>query len=307
MQKKYTGVVVPMVTPLTDDRKIDSKAVATLVNHLIGSGGHPFIIGTTGEAASISREEKLRLAQHTVEATNGRATVYAGVSGNCLQESIDDAIAYNDLGIEAVVATAPCYYPLDNDQMLKYFETLANNIPCPLIIYNIPATTHLSIPIDVVDKLSRHENIAGFKDSEKGVERIDAAVALWKDRSDFSYLLGWALQSSYAISLGADGIVPSTGNIAPAVYRAIVDSARKGDKAQAIKAQEKADKISLVYQQGRSLSHSLAGLKAMLSGYGLCGPEMLPPLYRMDANEEKNIIKTTFNMFGDLKEINSVN
>lgn len=305
-QKKYGGVVVPMVTPFTKDRKVDGKGVSKLVNHLIDSGTHPFIIGTTGESASISAGEKMTLVKETIKATAGRSLVYAGISGNCLSDSIDSAKALHDSGVNVAVATMPCFYPVDESQVLKYFEELADRIPCPLIIYNIPATTHLSISITVIDKLSRHEKIVGFKDSEKGIERIDSATGLWQHRTDFSYLLGWALQSTYAMRLGADGIVPSTGNVAPALYKIIVDAAVTGQHDICVKAQEKADAISRVYQEGRLLGHSLAALKGMLAGYKLCKSYMLPPLSRLDAKDERELSETTWSTFGDLKQINSI-
>lgn len=305
-QKKYSGVVVPMVTPFTGDRRVDTTAVSNLVGHLVNSGAHPFIMGTTGESASISGTERMTLVKETVKAARGRRLVYAGISGNCLSASVDAAKAYHDLGVDAVVATAPFYYPLDDEQLLRYFEELADNSPCPLIIYNIPATTHLSIPIIVVQKLSRHANIVGFKDSEKGIDRIDAATALWKDRPDFSYLLGWALQSRYALGLGADGIVPSTANLVPAVYQKIVEATLQGDSSAASGAQEKSDRVSLLYQKGRTLSHSLSALKVMLSLYGLCGPSMLPPLYRLIPAEEKQLMENTMSAFGTLSQINSI-
>ncbi|KAA2241331.1 dihydrodipicolinate synthase family protein [Chitinophaga agrisoli] len=305
-QKKYSGVVVPMMTPFTAQSTIDEAAVQRLVDHMIAGKAHPFILGTTGEAASITRTEKKKLVQATVKAAAGRSLVYAGISSNSQQDSIEEGKAWHDLGADVLVATMPSYYPVEPAQMRRYFEELASQLPCPLIIYNIPATTHLSIPIEIVDQLSAHPNIVGFKDSEKGVERITAATALWKERQDFSYLLGWALMSQSALEQGADGMVPSTGNLAPAVYRAIYDAVLAGDTATAAKAQQKADAISEMYQKNRILSQSLAAFKVMLAAYGLCGPDMLPPLYRMPEGEEQQLKTAVRTVFGDLNQINSV-
>jgi 4-hydroxy-tetrahydrodipicolinate synthase len=303
--KKYSGVVVPMMTPFTAQHTVDAAAVHTLVNHLIDHQTQPFILGTTGEAASIPFSERKRTVVETVKAVNKRTLLYAGIPGNSLADAVEEGKQYYDLGVDVLVATMPSYYPVAPDQMLRYFEALATQLPCPLIIYNIPATTHLSIPLAVIDQLSQHPNIVGLKDSEKGVERIAEATALWKNRSDFSYLLGWALMSRQAIEQGADGIVPSSGNLAPAVYRKLYDAAVSGDTAAAIQAQEKGDQVSALYQQNRILSHSLAAFKAMLAAYRLCGPDVLPPLYRLPATEEQQLMKDVVNTFGDLKTINS--
>lgn len=304
--KKFSGVVVPMVTPFTADGKIDADGVHKLVNHLVGSGAHAFVGGTTGEAASIAKASKRLLVKEAIAAAAGRCTLYAGIGGNCLEEAIEEAKAYADAGADAVVATMACYYPVDADAVLRYFEAMAATVPLPLIIYNIPATTHLSLPIGVIDKLSHHPNIAGFKDSERGLERIDAATQLWKGREDFSYLIGWAVQSKYAMTLGADGLVPSSGNLVPAVYKAVLDASLNGDEEKAKAAQQKGDAVSLLYQKDRLLGQSLAAFKAMLSAYGLCEPHVLPPVYRLSTEEENFLKEHTLKTFGDLPTINSI-
>lgn len=306
-EKKYCGVVVPMMTPFTAQQTIDVAAAEKLVDHVIAAKAHPFILGTTGEAASIPHKERGNLVTATVKASKGRALVYAGISGNSQQDALEEGKRYHDLGADVLVTTMPSYYPVAPDQILRYMETLADELPCPLIIYNIPATTHLSMPLEVVDQLSAHPNIAGFKDSERGVERISAATALWKERNDFSYLLGWAAMSQSALEQGADGIIPSTGNLAPLVYRRLYEAVRAGDTALAALAQEKADRISAMYQKDRSLSQSLATFKAILSAYELCGPAVLPPLYRLPVTEEKQLMQDVRSLFGDLDQINSIN
>lgn len=305
-QKPYSGVVVPMITPFTESGKIDVASVHKLVPHLTASGTLPFVAGTTGEGPSISRTEKRVLVSEACKAAAGSTPVYAGISSNCLAESVEEAKAYHDLGAAVIVATMPAYYPADPDAMLRYFTALADAIPLPLMLYNIPATTHLSIPIALVDKLSHHPNMAGFKDSERGLERIDEATRLWAPRDDFSYFTGWAVQSQYALQRGADGIVPSSGNLVPGVYQAILEAASNGDEQRAAKAQQKGDAVSALYQKDRTLGASLAAFKAMLRAYGLCEPHMLPPLYRLQQDKEEGLQQTVVSTFGDLTTINQI-
>lgn len=302
--KKYSGVVVPMLTPFTEQLTIDTEAVQKIVHHILNGKAFPFILGTTGEASSISRSERKKMVQATVNAVAGKTTLYAGITGNSMRDAVEEGKLYRNLGVDVLVATMPSYYPVDASQMLRYFEGLADQLQQPLIIYNIPATTHLSIPIEVVEQLSAHPYIVGFKDSEKGVERIAAATHLWKDRADFSYLLGWALMSKSALEQGADGIVPSSGNLVPKVYQQIYEAALSGDNERAAKAQSKGDLVSEMYQKNRLLSNSLSAFKAMLAAYNLCGPSVLPPLYRLE--EEQQIMQAVTNTFGNLKNINNV-
>jgi dihydrodipicolinate synthase/N-acetylneuraminate lyase len=304
--KKYNGVVVPMMTPFDSRHHVDTEAVVRLVRHVIAGGGSPFIAGTTGESASIPGVEKIKLVESAVQAAEGKSIVYAGISGNSLYDSIEDAKAYHDLGADVFVATMPSYYPVDTDQIQRFFTTLADQLPGPLIIYNIPATTHLSIPLDLVDLLSRHPNVVGFKDSERGMERLQTAVSLWKDRLDFSFLTGWAASSYAAMQLGADGVIPSTGNLAPRLYQIICEAVASGDFDLAEKAQIKADRISELYQKDRILSRGLPVFKAMLAAYGLCQSHMLPPMYQMEPDEEDSVKSLVLSHFGDLNQINGI-
>ncbi|MEO9023360.1 MAG: dihydrodipicolinate synthase family protein [Ginsengibacter sp.] len=307
IKKIYSGVVVPMVTPFLKAGRIDPEGVNNIVNHLIGSGTHPFILGTTGESTSITQTEKLSLVKETVKAVNGRTTLYAGISGTCLREMIENAKQYAGEGVDVVVSTMPYYYPVDERQMKKLFTTLADSCPCPLIIYNIPSTTHLSIPLIVIDELSHHYNIVGLKDSEKSIERLAVAASMWKDREDFSFLLGWASESMSAVKIGADGLVPSSGNLIPAIYKAIIDGVLEENEQIAVRAQERANIVSSIYQKGRSLSHSISAFKVMLSAYRLCETHVLPPFYQPSAEEQENIKEEILKMYPSLNEINTLN
>ena len=279
INKKYKGVIVPMITPVDESLSIDKEAVSVLINSFVEAGVDPFILGTTGESFSVSEKDKDELVVTAAESLKGRAILYAGISGNCLSESIDNAQRYNELGANVLVAHQPFYFPMNNDQLLKYFETLADSVPCPLILYNNPITTKQSIPLEIVDRLSYHSNIFGFKDSERGIDRLDQAILLWKDREDFSHLLGWAAQSAYALLKGSDGIVPSTGNLTPYLYAELYKKTLVGDESAAYKLQDKTNAISEIYQKDRTINQSIPALKAMLEIEGICKRYALPPMF----------------------------
>ncbi len=289
IKKKYSGVVVPMVSPFTDSGEVDKSAVAKITEHLVAEQTSPFVLGTTGEAASIPLDQKVKLVSEMVRVTNKRELTYAGIDSTCFQTSVEMARQFADLGVDAVVAHLPEYYPLTPEHMLNYFEKLADASPVPLIVYNIPGTTGMSIPLDVLETLSKHSNIAGLKDSERDPERLEKCLSLWKENSEFSFLIGWAAQSTYALFNGADGIVPSTGNLVPGMYCDLYQAAIKGDQDQAEPLQQITNDISLVYQKDRILSQSLAALKACMHSLGLCENAVLPPLLALSLSETQNI------------------
>jgi dihydrodipicolinate synthase/N-acetylneuraminate lyase len=289
INKKAAGVVVPMVTPLTETGQIDAVAVRRLVEHLVRHDTMPFILGTTGESASVPQEYRIGFVKLMVEATAGRTMTFAGISGNCLKTSIESAKKYHDLGVDVFVAHPPGFYPLSDLHLLRYYEELIEKIPGELIIYNIPPVTGISIPLAVIEQLSHHPRIIGLKDSEHNCERLYKSLDIWAARADFVHLTGWASVSAEALLKGSDGLVPSTGNLVPAMYKTLYDAAKSGDESTADRLQQETDEISAVYQDGFSLADSIAAFKVVLAEADLCQPYVLPPLLRLEKKRVKEI------------------
>ena len=289
IQKKYRGVVVPMVTPVTKEGKLDTEAVARIIEFFAKAGVSPLLMGTTGEGNSVSPKNGLLFVETAVKAAQKRITIYAGLTGNCFSEQLAQAEAYTKAGADVIVATLPTYYALTPVQMENYYRTLADSIKGPLMLYNILATTHMSIPVDVIRRLADHPNIVGLKDSERDLERMAQCIEIAKDRDDFCYFCGWAAQSAHSLELGGDGIVPSTGNFVPEMFQQLYEAAIVGDMATANRLQDETNEIAKIYQKDRTLGQSLTALKVMMQTKGLCEPWMLMPLTRLTEEEEKAI------------------
>ncbi|WP_461102097.1 dihydrodipicolinate synthase family protein [Spirosoma koreense] len=289
MKKKYQGVVVPLVTPLTERFTLDKAAVEKIILHLQASEAMPFVLGTTGESTSLPMSVKQAFVKEAARLKTGDSMLYAGISGNCLEESVDFANACFDMGVDAVAATLPSYYALSESQMKRYFEQLADQLNGPLIIYNIFATTRMSIPLPIIDELSYHPRIVGLKDSERSTERLHEALNLWANRPDFSHFMGWAARSAEALLHGSDGLVPSTGNLFPAIYRDMMKAVQNGDDEKAYACQNQSDVFGHLYQSGRTLGESLWALKVLMQEYDLCGTSVMPPLQPLSAQEETGL------------------
>ncbi len=288
-KSKYRGVVVPMVTPVTKDGQLDVEAVKRIIDFFAENKVSPLLMGTTGEGNSVSQADGQLFVDTAVKAANGRILIYAGLTGNCFIEQVHQAEIYTALGADVIVATLPTYYALTEDQMYEYYKTLADCITGPLMLYNILATTHMSIPVEVIKKLADHPNIVGLKDSERDLERMAACIEIAKQRDDFAYFCGWAAQSAHALELGGNGIVPSTGNYVPDMFQQLFEAAMKEDWTTANRLQEETNEIAKIYQKDRTLGQSLTALKVMMQTKGLCEPWMLMPLTRLSAEEEKAI------------------
>ncbi|CCX67757.1 dihydrodipicolinate synthase [Prevotella sp. CAG:1058] len=286
---KYHGVVVPMVTPVTKEGDIDVKAVERIIDNFAKYNVSALLMGTTGEGNSVAVEQGVKMIEAAAKAAAGRITIYAGLAGNCVSEQMEAAKKFVAAGADVIAATLPCYYALTPEQMMKYYTDLADALTIPLMLYNITITTHMSIPVDVIEKLSHHPNIVGLKDSEDNQERMEEILRLVADRDDFAYFCGCAANSAKALSLGADGIVPSVGNYLPKMYADLFDAGVKGDTATAEDLQQKTIEIGKINTAGLTLGQSLAGLKVIMKMVGLCDTFMLPPLTELDDDTVKRI------------------
>src|SRR5690606_11725328 len=186
--KKET--IVPVVAPLKQDLSLDHDAVARIFSYLYSNGAIPFILGTTGESASLSNAFKEEYLRSAVNNRPEGEKLYVGISSNIMEDSISFANLAFELGVSEVAATLPTYYKLSDIQIEKYYLYLAESILPNLIVYNRPATTHMSIPLELLDRLSYHTKIVGVKDSERSIERLDISLDLWRDRPDFKHYMG---------------------------------------------------------------------------------------------------------------------
>ena len=292
-ESRYSGVVVPMITPVTPSGDIDTAAVERIINSFAEAGVHALIMGTTGEGNSVAPDQARIFVKAAVEAAAKRIVIYVGLSGCSTRHHIEMANEYHRLGADVIVPTLPGYYALTEEQMYRYYKTIADHVTAPVMLYNIKATTHMSIPVDVVAQLSRHPNIVGLKDSERDLERMAACLDIALHSDDFAYFLGWAAQSANALELGADGIVPSTGNFVPQMFRDLYEAGIGGDRETAQRLQAETDDVAKIYQADRTLGQSLAALKVMMGIKRLCGADMLSPLTRLTEAEEKAIVERT--------------
>jgi 4-hydroxy-tetrahydrodipicolinate synthase len=301
--KRYHGTLVPLVTPFDRHGKVDRLRLEKLIGFVTAHHCHPLALGTTGEAISMREEEKAAVVDAMAKFRGEGITLFACVSGTSLGAMIRRAKVFADRGAEVLVAHLPSYYKLGDAAMLRWYETFAEESPLPLMIYNIPATTHMTIPLEVVDRLSRHPKIVGLKDSERDEERLRASLELWKDREDFSHFTGWAARSFDALTGGSDGIIPSSGNVIPQIYDALYRAARDQDEQKGRLMQKISDEVGLLYQGGRLLGESLAALKVMLEALDLCTAFTLPPIYPLREEEAGKVRKQFLDYYENLKPL----
>ncbi len=286
---KYHGAVVPLVTPFTAGGGLDEAALDRVVDLMIAGGVEGvFVLGTTGEGAHVPRELRRQLVAQTVRRVNRRALVFAGL-GDVRESDLAEANQFFGVGADAVVAHPPISEKVKPEQLQVWFKTLLDRLEGPLLLYNMPMTTGMSIPLDAVEQLLGHPRLAGIKDSENNPKRLEELLSRFGGKKDFSVFVGVGALMEKGLKLGADGIVPSVGNLIPDVCHQLCVAARQTDAAGMAGHVLRMNTVASLYQKGRTLNESLAVLKAAMFCRGLCEPEVLPPLRRVSSAEVEKI------------------
>lgn len=284
---KHRGVVVPMVTPVTAAGTIDTEAVDRLVEVLLSGGVQGiFVLGTTGEGSNVADEDRQRLVRQVASRVASRAWVYAGI-GDLHPKDAEAGNAYLEAGADAVVARPPIAMP--ESELAPWYRSLLEDLRGPMVLYNIPMLTGVSIPLELVADLLGHPRFVGMKDSENDVERMRNLVGRFGGRPEFSLFVGVGRLMEEGLRLGADGIVPSVGNLIPASCRALWDASQQGQWAAASQHAARMSAVAAIYQTDRDLNGSLCALKAALSLQRVCEKHMLPPLQALEDSDLQHL------------------
>ena len=280
---------MPMITPFTAQGALDEPALDRLVDSLVAGGVEGiFVLGTTGEGAHVPRALRKKLVERTVRHSAKRALVFAGL-GAVRRADVSEANEFFHAGADAVVAHPPISEKVPLEKLAGWYESLLNRLEGPLLIYNMPMTTGISIPLDAVEKLLGHPKLAGIKDSENNPQRVEELLKRFGGKKDFSVFIGVGALMEKGLKLGADGIVPSVGNLIPGVCQQLCDAAQNGNWSDAENLYSRMSAVAAIYQKGRTLNESIAALKAAVHCQGLCAPDVLPPLLSLPKTEVEKI------------------
>lgn len=303
----FHGIFPPMITPLNADFSLDVEHTEKLIEHLIDGGVHGiFIIGTTGESASISLDVKSDLIRLTCKQVNGRVPVLVGITECSFVQSLDLAAVAHESGATALVAAPPFYINIDQDELVNYYTRLADEVKLPLFLYDMPSHTKVNIAVESAVKLSEHPNIIGLKDSSGNIENFKALCEAFKDRPDFRLFIGPEEILADILDMGGHGGVSGGGNLFPKLYVSLYEAHQKQEteKVQSLK-----DTILFlsenIYRNGTYKSSYLRGLKASLAFEDLCNGTLALPLYSY-SSEELNELRERYMTVKDQVELTLV-
>jgi len=229
----FGHVLTAMVTPFTPDGAVDFERFTRLARHLVASGSDGLVVaGTTGEAPTLSDEEKLALFGAAVDAVGGRAVVVAGTGTYDTAHSVDLTRAAADLGVTAVMAVTPYYSRPDQRGLLAHFTAIADATDLPVLVYNIPSRTARLIEVSTLVELSRHPGIVAVKDAVDDVAfTTRTKVAVGDDLAIYS---GSDIFTLPQLAVGAVGVVSVASHLVGPRIAAMVEAHHGGDHAAAL-------------------------------------------------------------------------
>ncbi|AVB15693.1 dihydrodipicolinate synthase [Pseudomonas amygdali pv. tabaci str. ATCC 11528] len=234
---QFRGIIPALVTPFTADQQLDEQALRNLIENLLNAGVHGlFVLGTNGEFFTLSESEKLKIARITVEAAAGRVPVVVGTGAFATHEVIEMNKKMIDVGADALSIITPYFNAISQSELIKHYTAIADAAELPLMMYNIPAKTGMSIGIGAVATLSQHPQIKGIKDS---AGNFDALVQMMQYRSDdFAVFAGTDSLIYWNLLAGGDGAIAATANAVPEVVMSIWNNFQSGNHEAARAAQE---------------------------------------------------------------------
>lgn len=206
MDLKNSHIMTAMVTPFGKDGNVDYELLKKLIDHLLSTGTDGILVsGTTGEGPTLTEEEKIELIEKTVEYVAGRVPVVAGTGSNNTKATIEytNKVAKID-GVDAALVVVPYYNKPDQAGMIAHFTAVADNVDLPIVMYNIPGRTGVTMEVKTIAELSRHQNIIGIKDCT-GIVNMAEIVANTPD--DFLAFTGEDADALAARNVGAQGVI----------------------------------------------------------------------------------------------------
>lgn len=285
MMNTLLGTGIALITPFHPDGSVDYDGLSRLIDHVI-TGGVDYVVslGTTGETATLTTEEKAQILRHTVETVNGRVPVIAGFGGNNTRQVIDDILQADLSGITAILSASPYYNKPTQEGIYQHYMAIATAAPIPVILYNVPGRTSSNITATTTLRLAHdHPNIIGIKEASGNLEQCMDIV---KDKPDgFLVISGEDALTLPMISFGMDGVISVIGNAFPQSYSQLIQLAMQGNFSAATQLQWKlADMLKLLFVEGNP-----AGVKCALRHIGICGDTLRLPLVNVSKATDDRI------------------
>ena len=230
------GSIVAIVTPFNEDGNINYDELGNLIEyHIENKTDGIVVLGTTGEASTIPYDEQEKIVEYSIAKANKRIPIIVGAGTNYTSKSIELAKKYSNMGADYLLVITPYYNKCNESGLYKHFTMIADNSSCPIILYNVPSRTGMSISINVLKELAKHPNIYGIKEASGDLNYTKEVINLTSD--NFIIYSGNDDIIVEMISMGAKGVISVLSNIAPTQVHNMCEYAMNGDLNKAYNIQ----------------------------------------------------------------------
>lgn len=281
--KKLYGTGVALVTPFTENLEVDYKALKKLLAYTARGVDYFVIMGTTGESATCSEDEKIAILDFIKKNNPKKLPLVYGIGGNNTHHVLESIKATDFSGVSALLSVSPYYNKPSQEGIAQHFEAIAGDCPVPVILYNIPGRTSSNLTAETTLRLSRHGNIIGIKEASGNLEQC---MRIARDKSrDFMLIAGDDLMTSALYAIGGVGVISVLANAYPLLFKKMRALAMAGKHVQAAHEQFKILNINgPMYEEGNPV-----GIKALLTELAICGPYVRLPLVKASSELQKKI------------------
>ncbi len=272
----FTGMATALITPMTCNG-VDYPALEKLVNTQIAQGIHALVaIGTTGEASTLSMEEKRGVIRCVVKTAAGRVPVIAGTGANCTASAIENTRMACREGVDAVLVVTPYYNKATQTGLVAHFTAIADASDKPVILYNVPGRTGCNLLPATVQKLADHENIVGIKEASGNMAQVVELLSLCGDKLDV--YSGEDALTVAIMAMGGKGCISVLSNVVPGLASDMTDKFFAGDLTGAAALQCKLlPLINCLFSQVNPIP-----AKAAVAAMGICRDVLRLPLTPME-------------------------
>lgn len=303
LPKPLCGIIPPMITPLLGQDTLDTAGLERLIEHILAGGVHGlFILGTTGEASSLSYRLRGELIERTCRQVAGRVPVLVGITDTSIVESLNLAQHAAEAGAQAVVLSAPYYFPISQPELLEYIQHIMPQLRLPVFLYNTPFSAEVIFELETLRRLMEIPNIIGLKDSSANMSYLRSVKNILHHRPDWSLLIGPEEFLGEAVLLGVHGGVCGGANLLPRLYVDLYNAAVAANLERVARLHAKVMQLmETIYAVGRHHSAFIKSLKCALACLGICDDFMAEPFHRF-RRTERDIIRRYVQELGITRE-----
>lgn len=269
--KTLVGTGVALVTPMQLNGEIDFTSLKKLLRHT-SIVDYYVVMGTTGESATLSQSEKLKVLEFVLENNPKKLPVVFGIGGNNTAEVLEKLSTVRDLPIAAVMSVSPYYNKPSQEGIYRHFITIADKSPKPVILYNVPGRTGSNMTAETTIRLSNHGNIAAIKEASGNIEQ--AIKIMMEATSEFKLICGDDMLTVPLMSIGAAGVISVLANAFPGSFKKMTDAVRANKYSVATRHLNSLVYINpLMYEEGNP-----SGIKETLEQMGIIKSHVRLPL-----------------------------